>query len=80
MTGGSCCGICKSVGLLAAIGAINWGLVGIFEFDLVARLLGTMTTGARIAYGIIGVAGVIKLLSCVVRCPCCRTGTCETKK
>lgn len=74
------CGVCKIVGLLAAIGAVNWGLVGFFEVDLVAQLLGTMTTGARVVYGLIGIAGVIKLFSFVMRCPCCKPGTCETKK
>ena len=79
MTGGKCCGICKLVGLLVAIGAMNWALVGIFQIDLVAKLLGDMTMPARIVYGVIGVAGVLKLLSLVKACPCQREG-CETKK
>ncbi len=79
MTGGKCCGICKIVGLLVAIGAINWGLVGIFQIDLVARLLGEMTGPARIVYGVIGVAGVLKVLSFFKCCPCQKDG-CETKK
>ena len=57
MSSGGNCGICKLVGLLVALGAINWGLVGIFHVDLVARLLGDMTTPARAVYGLIGVAG-----------------------
>ena len=79
MTGGKSCGVCKIVGLLVAIGAINWGLVGIFQVDLVARLLGDMTGPARVVYGLIGVAGLLKLLSLVKCCPCQREG-CETKK
>ncbi len=71
MTGQKCCCVCKVFGLLVAIGAINWGLYGVFGIDLVAKLLGDMTMGAKIVYGLIGVAGVIKLLSCVVKCPCC---------
>ena len=79
MTGGKSCGVCKIVGLLVAIGAINWGLVGIFQVDLVARVLGEMTPPARVVYGLIGVAGLLKLLSLVKCCPCQREG-CETKK
>ena len=81
MTGGkSCCGACKIVGLLVAIGAINWGLVGAFRIDLVARFLGDMTTGARVVYGLIGLAGVMKVLSLLKCCPCQREGGgCEKK-
>jgi len=75
MTGGkSCCGVCQIVGILVAIGAINWGLLGIFQIDLVARLLGNMTTGARVVYGLIGVAGLLKILSIFKCCPCQRDG------
>ena len=80
MTGGkSSCAVCKIVGLLVAIGAINWGLVGIFQVDLVANLLGEMSAPARIVYGIIGVAGILKVLSFFKCCPCQKDG-CETKK
>ena len=67
------------VGVLVAIGALNWGLVGLFQVDLVARLLGEMTGPARVVYGLIGVAGILKLLSLVKCCPCQREA-CETKK
>ena len=76
MTAGKSCGVCKIVGFLVAIGAINWGLAGIFHVDLVAKLLGEMTGPARVVYGIIGVAGVLKLLSCFKCCPCQRDGSC----
>jgi len=71
MTGGKeYCGVCKIVGLLVAIGALNWGLVGLFQIDLVAKLLGPMTTAAKAVYILIGVAGVLKLLSLLKACPC----------
>lgn len=80
MAGGKDCGICKIVGLLVAIGAVNWGLVAFFNLDLVARVLGPMTLPAKVAYGLIGVAGVLKLISLVKACPaCCKTGSCQTK-
>ena len=71
MTGGKeCCGVCKIVGLLVAVGALNWGLVGLFQVDLVATLLGAMSTAARAVYILIGIAGVLKLLSLLKVCPC----------
>ena len=78
MSGGKSCGVCQIVGCLVAIGAINWGLVGIFQVDLVAKLLGDMTVPAKVAYGLIGVAGVLKVLSLVQCCPC-QKGSCEKK-
>lgn len=78
MTGGKCCAICKIVGLLVGLGALNWGAVGLFQIDVVEQLLGSMTTGARVVYTLIGVAGLLKFISCVKRCPC--QGSCETKK
>ena len=66
------CVACKIVGLLVVIGAINWGLVGILQIDLVAKFLGDMTTASRVVYGLIGVAGLIKLASCFMSCPACK--------
>ncbi len=45
------------VWIIVTIGAINWGLKGFFDFDLVEALLGE-GRGARIVYNIIGLAGV----------------------
>ncbi|WP_294350435.1 DUF378 domain-containing protein [uncultured Clostridium sp.] len=44
--------------ILVLVGAINWGLIGFFEFDLVATLFGEMTTFSRIVYGLVGIAGL----------------------
>ena len=43
---------------LIIIGAINWGLVGFFNFDLVASLFGELSALSRIIYGIIGICGL----------------------
>ena len=43
---------------LVIIGAINWGLIGFFRFDLVAFLFGSMTLLSRIIYTIVGICGV----------------------
>ena len=45
--------------ILSIIGSINWGLVGIFQFDLVAWLFGgTGSVVSRIIYTVIGLAGL----------------------
>ena len=47
---------------LTIIGAINWGLIGIFDFDLVAALFGGMDASlSRIVYSLIGIAGIINI-------------------
>lgn len=47
---------------LIIIGAINWGLIGFFEFDLVASIFGGMlSAGSRIVYALVGLAGLYGL-------------------
>ena len=65
------CKICKVVTLLAGIGALNWGLVVLFHVNLVERLLGDMTTPARLVYALVGFSGLMIILSLVRCCPCC---------
>lgn len=48
----------KIAGILVLIGALNWGFVGFFGFDLVAALFGPMTMLSRIIYGAVGVSGL----------------------
>ena len=43
------------------IGAVNWGLVGLFDIDLVATLFGNMSVLSRIIYVIIGICGLINI-------------------
>lgn len=47
--------------VLTIIGALNWGLVGIGEFDLVAYLFGALSTFSRVVYALVGLAGVYLL-------------------
>ncbi len=47
---------------LAIIGALNWGVAGLFRFDVVAQLAGGSTEPiARLLYVVIGVSGLISL-------------------
>ena len=48
--------------ILVIIGAINWGLVGFFGFDLVSAIFGEMSVLSRIVYGLVGISGIILLL------------------
>ena len=49
---------------LIVIGAINWGLIGFFRFNLVDTLFGDMSAFSRIIYALVGISGLwgIKLL------------------
>ena len=65
--------IIKKIALvLTIIGAINWGLIGFFKFDLVAAIFGQMSILSRIIYALVGLSGLqkppFKLSSC-----CCFT-------
>lgn len=45
--------------ILSIIGSINWGLIGLFQFDLVAWLFGGQSAVfSRIIYGLVGLAGL----------------------
>lgn len=44
--------------VLIIIGAINWGLIGIFKFNLVEMIFGDMTALARIIYALVGISGL----------------------
>ena len=47
--------------VLVVIGAINWGLIGFFSFDLVKMIFGNMTIVSRIIYALVGVSGLYAL-------------------
>lgn len=49
--------------ILVIIGALNWGLIGLFDFDLVATLFGTETVTTKIIYSLVGLAGLYSILT-----------------
>lgn len=74
---------------LTIIGALNWGLWGFFQFDLVAWLFNGNTTAiSRIVYSIVGIAGLISIKhlfccpkkKCPCDCPCCKGDSCDSTK
>lgn len=49
--------------ILVIIGAINWGLIGFFNFDLVASIFGEMTFLTRLIYDLVGISALMLLLT-----------------
>lgn len=47
--------------ILVIIGALNWGLIGIFGIDLVKILFGNLSILSRIIYAIVGICGLYAL-------------------
>lgn len=46
---------------IAIIGAVNWGLIGFFNLNLVSLLFGSMSWISRIIYGLVGICGLYLL-------------------
>jgi uncharacterized membrane protein YuzA (DUF378 family) len=63
--------------VLVVVGAVNWGLVGLAQFDLVAALFGGQAAPlSRIVYLAVGVAGLVLLATqAAVRVPAGRRST-----
>ncbi|MEG2351510.1 MAG: DUF378 domain-containing protein [Bacilli bacterium] len=44
------------------VGALNWGLIGIFDFDLVAAIFGGASAlGSKIVYAVVGICGIVSI-------------------
>ena len=44
--------------ILIIVGAVNWGLVGFFQFDLVAAIFGNMSLISRAVYALVGLSAI----------------------
>lgn len=44
--------------VLVIVGGLNWGLIGLFNFDLVATIFGDMTTASKLVYILVGIAAL----------------------
>ena len=49
--------------ILLVIGGLNWGLVGLANFDLVAAIFGAGSIFARIVYGLVGFAAIYQIVT-----------------
>lgn len=57
--------------ILTIIGGLNWGLVGLFGYDLVAGIFGDMTTTAKTVYILVGLSAVYSLFLLKKTCADC---------
>ena len=54
---------------LVIVGAVNWGLIGFFRFDLIAFIFGNMSWISRIIYALVGISGLYLISVLVVSDP-----------
>lgn len=47
--------------ILTIIGALNWGMIALFDFNLVSTLFGNRTLVTLIIYGLVGLSGLINI-------------------
>lgn len=60
--------------LLVVIGAVNWGLVGLMNFNLVTMLLGTWPMVEQLTYVLVGASGVYLTATHMQDCKICSKG------
>ena len=51
----------KTLLVVTIIGAVNWGMIGLLDFNLVAFLFGSSTMFERIIYALVGISGIINI-------------------
>ena len=51
----------KTCLVITIIGAINWGLIGILDFNLVDTIFGVGSIFSRVIYGLVGITGLINI-------------------
>ena len=52
--------------ILVLIGALNWGLVGFFNFDLVKFMFGDMTFLTRLVYMLVGISAIVSAITAYI--------------
>lgn len=53
--------------ILVVIGALNWGLVGLMDFDAVLVIFGDMSFLSRLVYILVGISGVYLVISMAMK-------------
>ena len=66
------CVLCKVVGVFAIAGALNWGLIGLANINLVEQIFGAGTGLTRVVYILVGLSGLPLLASYFMSCPACK--------
>lgn len=60
--------------ILVIIGALNWGLIGLFKFNLVMALFGSWPTVEQIIYILVGISAVYLVIAHTKDCKTCMMG------
>ena len=66
--------------VLVLIGALNWGLIGLFGYNLVGSIFGDMSVWSRIIYSLVGLSAIITAFGmhhCESEATNCRYGNCD---
>ena len=63
--------------ILLIVGGLNWGLVGLAKFDLVAAIFGELSVLARIIYILVGLSAIGVLIEALGYCPLCKEKSSE---
>ena len=72
------CLVGKIAWVLVLVGALNWGLVGAFQLDIVTKLLGSWPLVVRIVFVLVGLAAIVDLMHGVGKCKaCCGDAACK---
>lgn len=66
------CVLSKILMVVAIIGALNWGLVGVMDFNLVDYLFGAGSMVSRIVYSLVGLSGLGLLARMFKDCTVCK--------
>lgn len=53
--------------ILVIVGGLNWGLVGLLDFDLVATIFGDMSFLARTVYSLVGISAVYMIIAAAMK-------------
>jgi uncharacterized membrane protein YuzA (DUF378 family) len=62
--------------IIVLLGAFNWGIYGLFDFDIIQFTLGTIPLFARIIYVSVGLSALYIVLNRYVLCTCLTCNTC----
>ncbi len=75
------CPVHMVAGVLTVVGALNWGLVGLLNFNLVNVLFGNWPIVEKVVYILVGLSALVMLLACSCKkCgeACQKSGCCTT--
>jgi len=53
--------------VLVIVGALNWGLVGLLDFNLVTAIFGDASTMTKVVYDLVGISGVYMIISAATK-------------